>query len=134
MGQPASHLRFFHLFLNGLYWAVYDFAEQPVDGFGKAYIGGSKGDYEVIHEGNVRAGDAAVYTAMTGQPNPTTNGLYDTMKGYLDMPEFIAYMLLQLYIAHQDWGDVKNWYAIRRRASATNPTQGKFQYIPWDDE
>jgi hypothetical protein len=29
---------------------------------------------------------------------------------------------------------VKNWYAIRRRASTLNPTQGKFMYIPWDDE
>ncbi len=134
MGGVASHHRFFHLFINGLYWGTYDFAEQPVDGFGKSYFGGAKADYDVIHEGNVRAGDATIYNAMIGQPATTTNPLYETMKGYLDLPEFIDYMLLHFYIGHQDWGNVKNWYAIRRRASTTNPTQGKFQYIPWDDE
>jgi hypothetical protein len=71
---------------------------------------------------------------MIAQPATTTNALYDTMKGYLDMPAFIDYMLHHFYIGHQDWGDVKNWYAIRRRASAANPTEGKFLYIPWDQE
>jgi hypothetical protein len=45
MGDIASHHRFFHLFINGLYWGTYDFAEQPVDGFGKSYFGGEKADY-----------------------------------------------------------------------------------------
>ena len=134
MGGVGSHHRFFHLFINGLYWGTYDFAEQPVDSFGKNYFGGSKADYDVIHEGNVRAGDTTVYSAMIAQPATTTNALYDTMKGYLDVPEFIDYTLLHFYIGHQDWGNVKNWYALRRRASTANPTQGKFQYIPWDDE
>ena len=134
MGGVASHHRFFHLFINGLYWGLYDFAEQPVDSFGKNYFGGSKNDYDVVHEGNLRAGDLTVYNAMIGQPATTTNALYDTMKGYLDMTEFIDYTLLHFYVGHQDWGSVKNWYAIRRRASTNNPTQGKFQYIPWDDE
>ncbi|HZJ13849.1 MAG TPA: chitobiase/beta-hexosaminidase C-terminal domain-containing protein, partial [Chthoniobacteraceae bacterium] len=134
MGDLASHHRFIHLFINGLYWGTYDFAEQPVDGFGASYLGGVKADYDVIHEGNVRAGDAAVYSAMANAPATTTNALYDQMKGYLDVTEFIDYMLLHFYIGHQDWGNVKNWYAIRRRASTLNPTQGKYMYIPWDDE
>lgn len=137
MGGPGSYHRFFHLFLNGLYWGVYDFAEQPVEGFGKSYLGGNKSDYDVIHEGVVRAGDAIVYNAMSavgGGANITTPALYEQMKSYLDMTEFIDYTLLHFYIAHQDWGTTKNWYAIRRRASANNPTQGKFQYIPWDSE
>lgn len=134
MGDLASHHRFFHLFINGLYWGTYDFAEQPVDGFGKSYLGGSKADYDVIHEGNLKAGTAAIYNTMIGQPTTTTNALYDTMKGYLDITPHIDYTLLHFYIGHQDWGSIKNWYAIRRRLSATNPTEGKFQYIPWDDE
>jgi hypothetical protein len=105
-----------------------------VDGFGKSYFGGSKADYDVIHEGQVRAGDMNVYNTMISLPAITTNAQYEQMKGYLDLPEFMDYMLLHFYIGHQDWGDIKNWYALRRRASTTNPTQGKFQYIPWDDE
>ncbi len=134
MGGPASYHRFFHLFINGLYWGTYDFAEQPVDGFGKAYLGGDKLDYDVIHEGVARAGAATIYNTMTGLPTTTTNALYETMKGYLDVTEHIDYTLLHFFNGHQDWGNIKNWYAIRRRSSATNPTEGKFQYIPWDQE
>lgn len=134
MGGVASYHRFFHLFINGLYWGTYDFAEQPVDGFGKSYFGGSKVDYAVIHEGAAKNGADAVYTSMIAMPAITTNPLYEQMKGYLDVTEFMDYMLLHFYIGHQDWGNLKNWYAIRRRASAANPTEGKYVYIPWDDE
>ena len=54
---------------------------------------------------------AAIYNTMTGQPTTTTNALYDTMKGYLDITQHIDYTLLHFYIGHQDWGSVKNWYA-----------------------
>src|SRR5678810_712602 len=67
-------------------------------------------------------------------PNITTNASYDQMKGYLDINEFIDYTLLHFFIGHQDWGNIKNWYAIRRRASANNPVEGKYQYVPWDQE
>jgi hypothetical protein len=76
MGDLASHHRFIHLFINGLYWGTYDFAEQPVDGFGASYLGGVKSDYDVIHEGNVRAGDARFTARSTRrqrpQPTPST--------------------------------------------------------------
>lgn len=134
MGGVASRHRFFHLFINGLYWGTYDFAEQPVDGFGKSYFGGEKADYAIVHEGNAKNGADPVYNSMIGMASITTNALYDQLKSYLDVPEFIDYTLLHFYIGHQDWGNIKNWYAIRRRASATNPTQGKYLYIPWDDE
>ena len=134
MGDLASHHRFFHLFINGLYWGTYDFAEQPVDGFAKSYLGGEKADYAIIHEGVARNGADPVYSSMLAMPSISTNALYEQMKGYLDVPEFIDYMMLHFFIGHQDWGNVKNWYAIRRRASTANPVQGKYQYIPWDDE
>jgi hypothetical protein len=134
MGGLASHHRFFHLFINGLYWGTYDFAEQPVDGFGESYLGGEKADYAIIHEGAAKNGADTVYTSMIGMANITTSALYEQMKGYLDLPQFIDYMLLHFYIGHQDWGNIKNWYALRRRASAANPVQGKYLYIPWDDE
>lgn len=134
MGNLASNHRFFHMFINGLYWGTYDFAEQPVEGFAQELMGGSKADYAVVHEGNFLNGTDSVYSSMVGMPNITTNALYDQMKGYVDVPEFIDYMLLHFYIGHQDWGNIKNWYAIRRRATAQNPAQGKYQYIPWDQE
>jgi hypothetical protein len=134
MGGLASHHRFVHLFINGLYWGTYDLAEQPVEGFAQEQMGGDKADYSIVHEGNLKNGADTVYSTMTAMPNITTNALYDQMKGYLDINEFIDYTLLHFYVGHQDWGSIKNWYAIRRRASANNPVEGKYQYVPWDQE
>ena len=32
------------------------------------------------------------------------------------MPQFIDYVLLNYYVGNQDWGENKNWYAIRNRS------------------
>jgi hypothetical protein len=44
---------------------------------------------------------------MIAMANITTNTLYDQMKGYLDMPEFIDYMLLHFFIGHRMGCDKK---------------------------
>jgi hypothetical protein len=38
-------------------------------------------------------------------------------------------VLLNYYSGNEDWGEEKNWYAIRRRAP-----DAKFQYFIWDGE
>lgn len=134
MGHLASHHRFVHLYLNGIYWGVYDFAEQPVEGFVSAYFGGAKADYAIYHEGIAKNGADTVYTNMTSISSVTTNALYDQMKSYLDVTEYIDYVVMQFYAGAQDWGILKNWYAFRRRATAANPTEGKYQFVPWDEE
>ena len=69
------------------------------------------------------------YNSMIGITSLADNAKYDLMKQYLDVPQHIDYVLLHFYVGHQDWGDNKNWYAIRRRA----PGAG-FQYFSWDGE
>ena len=134
MGWLASHHRFVHLYIDGIYWGVYDFAEQPVEGFISAYMGGAKADYSIIHEGNAKNGTDATYTNMTGMGAITSNALYDQMKGYLDVTQFIDYHVMQFYVGALDWGNTKNWYAFRRRSTTANPSEGKYQYVPWDEE
>ena len=51
-GSPACRNRYFHLYLNGLYWGLYYFDERPVAGYGAAYFGGNKEDYDAIKTGN----------------------------------------------------------------------------------
>src|SRR5207253_1721232 len=50
MGWTAGHNRYVHLFLNGLYWGVYDAAERPDASFAASYFGGHRQDYDVINE------------------------------------------------------------------------------------
>jgi len=44
LGHPASHGRYVHLWLNGLYWALYNVAELLGSGFAAAYFGGNPED------------------------------------------------------------------------------------------
>lgn len=133
MGHPSSHSRYFHLFINGLYWGTYDFTEQPNENFGPNYFGGASADYDVYEQGILDSGTATAYTAMTGITGLSNNANYELMKQYLDIPEFVDYMLLHFFVGAQDWGDNvnKNWFAIRKRVSGP---EGTFKYLPWDGE
>lgn len=131
MGHVSPHTLFFHLFINGLYWGTYDFGEQPTRTFAEAYYGGEAITYDVYDQGGLREGTATAYNAMTRIGNLADNTAYEQMKQYLDLPEFIDYMLLHFYVGHQDWGNTKNWYAVRPNVAGP---QGTFKYLPWDQE
>lgn len=137
MGGAAGHHRYVNLFINGLYWGTYDATEQENDTFAANYFGGKKSDYEVVEQGSTKSATNVagnVYASMTALASSgalASNSNYEVMKRYLDVPEFVDYMLLHFYVGHQDWGDDinKNWYAIRNRVK-----NGTFKYLPWDQE
>ncbi len=134
MGNVAGHSRLAHVYINGLYFGVFDLTEDPSSAFGENFLGGQKEDYDVYDQGVLAEGTSTVYQAMTSLPSANANSTYEQFKGYLDMPSFIDYTLLHFYVGHQDWGLNKNWSSIRQRAGGTFTTEGKFRYIPWDLE
>jgi len=129
MNGLASHNRYVHLFLNGLYWGIYDPSERPDAAFGASYMGGEKEDYDVINEGAAVDGSLQAYNAMLALSNLEDPGNYHRMQSALDLTQYIDYMLLHFYIGHQDWGRNKNWYALRPRDNRLG-----FVYVPWDGE
>ena len=129
MGGLASHNRYVHLYINGLYWGIYDPSERPDGSFGEAYLGGDKEDYDVMNEGDLVDGSSASYNTMVNLPVPQDTATYDLYKQYLDMPQFIDYMLLHFYVGHTDWFVNKNWYAIRPKDGSSG-----YKYVPWDGE
>lgn len=44
----SPHDRFVHLYINRLYWDMYDISEKINDNFLEAYLGGKYKDYDVI--------------------------------------------------------------------------------------
>ena len=48
MGQPGSRVRYFHLYLNGQYWGLFDLDERPEAAFAETYFGGKKEEYDVV--------------------------------------------------------------------------------------
>ena len=144
MGLAASHGTYVNLFVNGLYWGLYNPVERPDDKFMAAYYGGSTADYDVIHVGStwdVISGDTVAWTQMfnlanTGNINGGTynaNALassanYSLIQQYLDLPDLVDYVLMNYYGSNWDW-DGHNWYAARKREAG-----GQFRFYPWDSE
>ena len=126
-----------HLFLNGMYWGLYNMAERVDEQFGKDHLGGKKSDIDVVKieedggnhieaaEGTLDAWEQMV-SAVAGFPSDAPLQQLDSL---LDIDAFIDYMLINQYGGNTDW-DHHNWYAIRRRGE---DSQG-FRFLCWDTE
>ncbi|HSW02858.1 MAG TPA: chitobiase/beta-hexosaminidase C-terminal domain-containing protein [Sedimentisphaerales bacterium] len=58
-GQPYTRSRYYHLYLNGHYWGIYQTQERAEARYAASYFGGSSEDYDVA---KVNAGPGAPYT------------------------------------------------------------------------
>jgi hypothetical protein len=136
MGWPGAHGRFVHVYLDGLYWGIYNLIERLDDHFAASYFGGTEADYDIIvpsgpgyvttHAGNTDAWNAMMAIANAGLASPSQ---YAAIQQYLDVPNLIDYMITHIYAATGgDWL-VSAWTAIRKR----EPGAG-FQFFCWDNE
>ena len=152
MGDPVSMGQYVHLFLNGLYWGIYNMCERVSDDFCAQHFGGSEEDWDVTE---VDGGAGNKYAAFADYGtidawNQMVDLIYElpNQKSYmhligcgsdgkpnvkypplLDADNFIHYMLINLYGGNTDW-DQHNWYAFRNRVSADRG----FRFICWDSE
>ncbi|HUT29501.1 MAG TPA: lamin tail domain-containing protein, partial [Sedimentisphaerales bacterium] len=46
--RPYTRSRFYHLFINGQYWGLYQTQERPEAHYAATYFGGSESDYDVV--------------------------------------------------------------------------------------
>ncbi|MDX1952619.1 MAG: lamin tail domain-containing protein [Verrucomicrobiota bacterium] len=154
MGHPAERGDFYHLYINGVYWGLYNTCERPEAAYGESYLGGKETDYDTIKveagpytinatDGNglawsslynqARAGlesDANYFKIQGRNPDGTRNPGYPNL---LDVPNLIDYMLLILYGGNLDapisnfLGNERpnNWYGLRNR----NGTNGFIFFI-----
>lgn len=150
MGHPAVNGIHVHLFLNGMYWGLYNIAERVDDEYGKQHFGGEKSDYDVVkieesggnhHE--AAEGDLEAWHEMISTVSKASDDVYYYQlqgldengekavggQALLDVDGFIDYMLINQYGGNTDW-DHHNWYAIRKRGS---DSEG-FHFLCWDTE
>lgn len=163
MGRPGSKVRYFHLYLNGQYWGLYNLDERTESAFSESYMGGDKDDYDVV-----KAEQEAGYTigATDGtlvawqdlwnkgktHRNSPTNANYFRMMGraadgvtptadpvLLDPDSLIDYMLLTFWSGNLDGctsaflGNDKANNWSGSRRRENNPGQG-FQFFVHDFE
>jgi CotH kinase protein/Lamin Tail Domain/Secretion system C-terminal sorting domain/Fn3 associated/Chitobiase/beta-hexosaminidase C-terminal domain len=48
MGQPHTRSMYYHLFINGTYWGLYQTQERSEASFAQSYFGGNNDDFDVI--------------------------------------------------------------------------------------
>jgi hypothetical protein len=153
LGHTSVNARYVNLFLNGMYWGMYNMAERVDDQYGKDHLGGEKSDIDVVKieedggnhieasEGDLNAWQLMVELCriVAGKspsgsvslprditPDKAYTQLQDSL---LDLDDFIDYMIINQYGGNTDW-DHHNWYAIRRRGT---DSQG-FRFLCWDTE
>ena len=131
LGPGSARGRFVHLYLNGLYWGIYNACERPDESFLAEHQGGSPEDYESRNAGKALSGSEDTWNrvmelANSGLEDP---GRYDEFQGLVDIGEFCAFMLVQIYGGTSDWDAASNWYAGRR----IRPP-GRYQFFIWDSE
>ncbi|MFO1520694.1 MAG: lamin tail domain-containing protein [Kiritimatiellia bacterium] len=102
MGSLNPHGRFVNLYVNGAYYGKFHLRERLIDQFLADYLGGKVTDYVTVR-GNDNVGTVWV----PGTPEPVNRASWDrvrslassynAVKPYLDVPNYIDFMLLWLY-------------------------------------
>jgi hypothetical protein len=130
-GHPSARGLFVHLYLNGLYWGLYNLTERPNEDFAAGHFGGKPKNYDARNGNKVLSGDDTAWNEMVALANSgiTDAQSYRRMKELLDVPSFIDYMIVNFYGGNEDWDRASNWYAARRRIPP-----GPFHFFVWDGE
>ena len=125
MGWVAPRGYYVHLYLNGLYWGIYNPMERPSAPFAADYFGGDKDDYDVIVVNAATDGDMNAWRELR---NRARSGDYDAVKEMLDIDAAIDYFIVNQYGGNWDWPQ-NNWYGSRNKAD-----NGKWYFHSWDAE
>ncbi len=139
-GGAAPHGRFVHLYINGLYWGMYDMHERADEHFAQSYFGGADEDYDVIKHTSTTVVSADPnnpnsalenYAAMLAlvRQDMTVPANYAAAAAKVDVDDLITYMIVNYYVGNDDWAH-HNWYATYNRVDP----EGKWRFHSWDAE
>ncbi|MCP5537472.1 MAG: lamin tail domain-containing protein [Akkermansiaceae bacterium] len=123
MNQPHTRGEYYHLYINGMYWGLYQTEERCDSRYAASYYGGDNDDYDAVKAdgdtGDMYAVDGTrdayedLWTGMTA--GVTGNASYFSLQGknadgtenssgtkLLDVDNVIDYMLLTYFTANRD--------------------------------
>ncbi len=143
-GNASAHGIFVHLYINGIYWGLYNPVERPDNAFSARYYGGERDNWDAIHDNSANEGDMTVWNQMIAkcQQAPNSSEVYQELQGnnpdgtpnpsypnLLDVTNYVDYLIVNLWGGNWDW-PWKNWWAGRERSD--NSTG--FKFYCWDYE
>lgn len=140
MGWTASRSQYVHLYLNGLYWGLYEPSEHLDASYFSRHHGGPEGAWDVlVGEDNngppvIVDGSGTDWTNVLNLVNAglTNAAAYQTLQQLVDLDNLIDYMLLHIFAESEDWPR-HNWYVAHRRATNGLPAT-RFVCTVWDQE
>ncbi|MEX2187248.1 MAG: lamin tail domain-containing protein [Pirellulales bacterium] len=145
LGELYTRGRYYHLYINGVYWGLFQTEERPEADYAASYIGGNDTDYDVVKndprtvgvtDGNTDAymrlfdyfsqpgglSDANLvdyYQAQGMNPDGTRNPAYERL---LDVENLQDHLILTYYTSAADSAgsrftrpSLNNWFAIFNR-------------------
>jgi hypothetical protein len=143
MGEPYTRSRYCHLYINGVYWGLFQTQERPEARFAVSYFGGNVEDYDVIKNDDgyvvgATDGDLTAYHELWNACNSgfSSNANYFKLLGLnvdgtrnasykvlVDIDNLIDYMLIIFYTGNFDSPTTKfgqnknpnNFYCIYNR-------------------
>ncbi len=145
MNQPYTRSRYYHLYLNGMYWGLFQTQERSEARYAQTYFGGTEDEYDVVKVNtengyNIEAGDGtldswqALYTMC--QKGFVSNADYFKIEGkdqygkpikggkiMVDLDNLIDFMMVIFYTGNFDSPTASfmqnkgsnNFYAIDNR-------------------
>ncbi|MCA9218025.1 MAG: chitobiase/beta-hexosaminidase C-terminal domain-containing protein, partial [Planctomycetales bacterium] len=118
--------RFVHIYINGLYWGVYNLTERPDAEHYAAYFGGAPSSYDAFNgseliDGTANARREAVEIAEAGN--------WETLQEVVDIDRYIDYNIINRYGANGDLDVTRNY-----RLAGGGPDRAPFRIYPWDSE
>ncbi len=128
MGGLAPNGTFVHLYINGLYWGVYNPTERPDASFMAEHLGGDKEDYDVLTQDGVMDGDNQAWNELGRGLLRQRPVDYNAVKEVVDITNYIDYMILNQFGGNGDWPQ-NNWYVSRKREPGA-----KWHFHAWDTE
>ncbi len=155
-GQPYTRTRYYHLYINGLYWGLYESQERSEASYAATYFGGEADDYDTIMTDGYRTsftdGSIDEWNLLWGlcQQGFDTDERYYAVQGKkpdgtddpnlpvrVDVVNLIDYMLGIFYTGNDDapvslgGGSANNFFALRnRRLEARHG----WQFFAYDNE
>jgi len=155
-GRPYTRTRYYHLYINGQYWGLYETQERSEASYAETYFGGEADDYDVImtdgyqtsytdgtiDEWNLLwalcqegfASDKQYYAVQGRNADGTDN---PSLPVRVDVGNLVDYMIGIFYTGNDDapvtlgGGQANNFFAIRNRVVESR--QG-WQFFAYDNE
>jgi len=130
MGGVQVTGTFANVYLNGRYKGHYNPSSRLDQEFLQEWYKTDR-EFDVINQSGVRDGSSDAWNSLLAYAdshNLANTAGYDYVAARLDIPLFIDFLILEIYIANFDWPG-NNWEVHRERSDT-----GIFRFSVWDAE